>query len=147
MWDRGRNTSIWSPAIPNNVIDSSGRVIESAAANPTPSCGCKDLVLPGTVSEETGKVFECTTDPSYNGDTIITKDNECFLECEGTLVFDLYFSVGQWSVDYLTSAADIFCSGGGSTDVHGVATLSTYWPTLPDNFEQKMFSTPSFSYI
>ena len=126
MWDRATDTSIWGPADPNNVIDSSGTVIESALANPTPGCGCKDLVLPGTVSDEIGKVFECKTDPNYNGDTIISQDNECFLECDGMLVFDLYCSVGQWSVDYITSAADGYCFEERSTDAQ--VTLSTYWP-------------------
>ena len=146
MWDKANNTSLWGSAIPNNVVDSSGTVIESAVANSTPSCGCKDLVLPGTVSEESGKVFDCKTDPNYNGDTVISQDNECYLECEGILVFDLYCSVGQWSVDSLTSAADIYCSGGGSTDDHGVATLSTYWPTLPVTFLSEIFLRFQFLY-
>jgi hypothetical protein len=130
MWDTATNTSVWGPANPDNVVDSSGTVIESASTNPTPGCGCKDLVLPGTVQEEDGKVFKCTTDPTINADgaTVITQDNDCALLCDGTLVFDLYCSVGQWSVDYLTSAADIYCYGGGSTDGSSVVTLSTYWP-------------------
>ena len=60
----------------------------------------------------------------------VPKENgmESALLCDGTLVFDLFCSVGQWSVDYLETAADIYCYGGGSTDSNGSVTLSTYWP-------------------
>ena len=111
-------------------MDASGTAIESASTNPTPGCGCKDLVLPGTVLDEPGKVFKCTNEDIVNadGDTVITQDNDCALLCDGTLVFDLFCSVGQWSVDYLETAADIYCYGGGSTDSNGSVTLSTYWP-------------------
>ena len=124
---------MWGAATPANVVDASGTAIESASTNPTPGCGCKDLVLPGTVLDEPGKVFKCTNDDIVNadGDTVITQDNDCALLCDGTLVFDLFCSVGQWSVDYLETAADIYCYGGGSTDSNGSVTLSTYWPPAP----------------
>ena len=133
VFDSATSTSVWGPASPNNVIDASGTVIESAAANPTPGCGCKDLVLAGEVPDEDGKVFKCTVEPTINadGNTVITQENDCALLCDGTLVFDLYCSVGQWSVDYLTTASDIYCYGGGTTVDGGLVTLSTFWPPAP----------------
>ena len=57
LWDSSTNSSVWGPASPGTVVDSSGAEIVSAAANPTPGCGCKDLALAGSVQEEEGKVF------------------------------------------------------------------------------------------
>ena len=134
---------MWGTATPDNVVDSTGTVIVSASTNPTPGCGCKDLVLTGTVQEEEGKVFRCTTEPTIDddGNTVITQDNDCALLCDGTLVFDLYCSVGQWSVDYLTTAADIYCYGGGSTN-GGLVTLSTFWPPAPTTTTVAADTTP-----
>jgi len=132
IFDSASGKSIWGPATPENVKDSSGAAITSASDNPTPGCGCADLVLTGTVADEPGKVFRCTDENiEVNGDTVISQDNECSLLCDGTLVFDLFCSGGLWSVDYLETAADIYCYNGGSTDANGAVTLSTYWPPAP----------------
>ena len=133
IFDEAIGISVWAAAIPDNAVDSSGAAVESASLTPTPGCGCKDLVLNGTIAEEDGKVFKCTNDDIVDaeGNTVITQDNECALICDGNLVFDLYCSAGQWSVDYLEEAANIFCYGGGSTDGSGSVTLSTYWPPAP----------------
>merc|ERR1711872_1101358 len=90
-------------------------------------------VLTGTIQEEDGKVFKCTNDVSVNddGNTVITQDNDCALLCDGSLVFDLFCSVGQWSIDYLVEASDIYCYRSGSTDGSGSVTLSTFWPPAP----------------
>merc|ERR1711942_623491 len=91
-----------------------------------------DLVLNGTINPEEGKVFKCTNDDiEVDGNTVINQDNDCALLCDGNLVFDLFCSVGQWSIDYLQTADDIFCYGGGSTDNSGHVTLSTFWPPAP----------------
>merc|ERR1711936_682233 len=142
IWDPTEKKSVWSSSSPDNVIDSSGVLIESAATNPTPACGCQDLVLPGTVQDEEGKVFQCREDPDIvDGNTVITEDNECALVCDGTLVFDLYCSAGQWSVDYLTTAEDIYCYGGGTTG--GYVTLSTFWPPAPTDSPTTTTTTPA----
>jgi len=132
VYDSNTETSIWSTPSPDNVQDSSGVAVGSASDTPTPGCGCKDLVLPGIIAEEAGKVFKCTIEDIVDGDnTVITQDNNCALLCDGNLVFDLFCSVGQWSVDYLQTAADIYCYGGGSTNANQYDYLSTFWPTVP----------------
>ena len=74
MWNSFTNSSVWSHASPATIVDSSGTKIVSAAANPTLGCGCRDLVLAGTVNEEEGKGFKCSNDNIVNdyGDTVIT---------------------------------------------------------------------------
>jgi len=132
VFDSATSSAIWSPPSPDTVVDSSGAAVGSASATPTPGCGCKDLVLPGIIAEEPGKVFKCTMEDIVDGDnTVITQDNTCALLCDGNLVFDLFCSVGQWSVDYLQSAQDIYCYGGGSTNANQYDYLSTFWPTAP----------------
>jgi len=129
--------SVWSAAVPANVIDSKGGAIVSASENPEPECGCKDLVLNGEIQEEAGKVFTCDEEPTINedGNTVITDSNTCFLECDGLPIYDLYCSQGQWSEAFLQDATEIFCHGGGSTDGQGFGTLSTFWP--PGNEEKE----------
>ena len=106
--------------------------MDSTTDNPEPACGCADLQLEGALQDEPGKVFICTADIiEENGSTVIKENNECYLLCDGTLVFDLFCSGGLWSIDYLQSAADIYCYKGGSTDANGAVTLSTYWPPAP----------------
>merc|ERR1712107_747850 len=56
--------------------------------------------------------------------------NECSLICDGLLVFDLFCSEGMWSIDYLSSAADIYCHGSTAEGPDHV-TISTYWPQPP----------------
>jgi len=125
------DASVWGSAFPAGIKDTTGIVIESASANPTPGCGCNDLVLTGTVQGENGKIFQCDSAPEVNaeGNTVITDTNTCFLECDGIQVFDLYCSMGQWSLE-LDSADEIYCHGGGTepTGGAGSVTLSTYWP-------------------
>ena len=130
------DASVWGSAFPAGIQDTTGIVIESASNNPTPGCGCKDLVLTGTVDEdENGKIFQCDSAPEVNaeGNTVITDTNTCFLECDGIQVFDLYCSMGQWSLE-LVSADEIFCHGGGgeTTDATGSE------PPQPDG------NTPTF---
>merc|ERR1711972_171220 len=117
----------WSQADPGNVMDTAGNMIMAADMTPNPACGCEDLVLPGQVAEEDGKIWQCLYEPSNGIDTIIKDDNECQLICDQLVVFDLFCSEGMWSIDYLTSAEDIFCHG--ATD--GYTEISTYWPTNP----------------
>ena len=122
--------SVWSSAFPAGIQDTTGTIIENASANPTPGCGCKDLVLTGTVQEENGKVFQCETEPEVNaeGNTVIKDDNQCFLSCDSVQVWDLYCSMGQWSEIFLESASDIFCHTQGPTGGSDSVTISTYWP-------------------
>merc|ERR1711972_1183570 len=117
----------WSQADPGNVMDTAGNMIMAADMTPNPACGCEDLVLSGQVAEEDGKIWQCLYEPSNGIDTIIKDDNECQLICDQLVVFDLFCSEGMWSIDYLTSAEDIFCHG--ATD--GYTEISTYWPTNP----------------
>jgi len=132
VYNSTTSTSIWSSPSPFNVVDSSGAAVGSASDTPTPGCGCKDLVLPGIIAEEAGKVFKCTIEDIVDGDnnTVITQDNTCALLCDGNLVFDLFCSVGQWSVDYLQTAADIYCYGEVTTTTV-YDCISTFWPTWP----------------
>merc|ERR1719320_197645 len=60
-YNRTSGRAEWSPAVPGNVVDSQGVLIESAGANPVPRCGCQDLVVKGTVEHEAGKYFSCNT--------------------------------------------------------------------------------------
>jgi len=132
VYDENTQTSVWGDPDPSDVLDNLGVAVGSASATPTPSCGCKDLVLNGTIKPEEGKVFKCTDENiEVNGNTVITQDNDCALLCDGNLVFDLFCSVGQWSIDYLENADSIYCYGGGSTDYTGAVTLSTFWPPAP----------------
>jgi len=126
-FDRTTNQTGWSQADPGNVMDTAGNMIMAADMTPNPACGCEDLVLPGQVAEEDGKIWQCLYEPSNGIDTIIKDDNECQLICDQLVVFDLFCSEGMWSIDYLTSAEDIFCHG--ATD--GYTEISTYWPTNP----------------
>jgi len=126
------NPASWSAAVPDNVEDSEGNAITSAKDNPTPACGCLPLILNGTVEEENGKVFQCSSEPELNadGNTVITDDMECFLECDGYPVWDLFCSMGSWSVPGLVSASEIYCHEAPTTGgpIDGGVTLSTYWP-------------------
>jgi len=126
-------SSVWSSASPGGITDSAGDTILSASTNPTPACGCEDLVITGTIQEEVGKVFQCERDPEVNadGNTVITDDNPCFLSCDGFQVWDLYCAMGEWSMD-LQSASDVFCHGGGEeTTTNKYTEISTFWPTAP----------------
>jgi len=124
--------SVWSDAVPDNVVDVNGTSIESASTNPEPYCGCKDLVLTGEVQEEDGKAWQCEIDPTIeDGNTVITDENTCFLTCDGYQVWELYCSMGQWSEDWLQDASEIYCHGGGTTvtgDADVTKPLSTFWP-------------------
>ena len=132
VYDENTQTSVWGDPNPADVVDNMGAAVGSASATPTPGCGCKDLVLNGTIKPEEGKVFKCTDENiEVNGNTVITQDNDCALLCDGNLIFDLFCSVGQWSIDYLETADSIYCYGGGSTDYTGAVTLSTFWPPAP----------------
>ena len=136
--------SEWTVALPGNVLDGHGVLIESASANPVPSCGCEDLVVKGTVEDEVGKAFACNNVLTVNtdGDTVVTDDIECTLLCEGFHLWDLYCMMGSWVPFDIESAADISCfsqtttttrdpsapTQTGSTDGNNQVTLSTYWP-------------------
>ena len=126
IWDRDLQRSVWTQADPSNVMDTQGDLVQAADITPTPACGCESLVLHGTVQDEEGKIWECTFDPEVDeeGNTIITDDNNCQLICDGLLVLDLFCAEGIWSIDYLTSASDIFCYGTSSS----YTEISTYWP-------------------
>jgi hypothetical protein len=126
-------SSIWSAATPADVTTSAGDTITSASSQPTPACGCEDLVLTGTVQDdEPGMVFQCTTKPEENadGNTVFTDDNICFLSCDGFQVWELYCAMGHWSLD-ISSASDIYCHGGGGETTTGDqnSLLTTFWPT------------------
>ena len=129
--------------MPDNVLDGHGTLIESASANPVPSCGCQDLVLSGTIQEETGKVFSCNNQLMVNedGNTVIKDDTECIFLCTGTHVFDLYCLMGSWSWPGLEDAAEISCYDETTTTTRdptattdstaegtSAVTLSTFWP-------------------
>ena len=122
--------SEWTGAFPSNVLDGHGTLIESASANPVPSCGCKDLVLKGTIEDENGKVFSCNKLMTINadGETVFTDDNVCILLCFGTHLWDLSCIMGSWSPYDLENASDISCYEETTTDGNSAVTLSTYWP-------------------
>jgi len=124
----------WGPADPAGVIDTDDNAITSASGTPNPACGCRPMVLKGKIQEEDGKVFSCTTEPTYDNGTdttTIEQENECALLCDGTLVFELFCSGGQWSVEYLQNAAEIFCYRYTGTGGTSSEPLSTYWPPAP----------------
>jgi len=146
-YNRFSKKSEWSAAFPGNVLDGHGILIESASANPVPSCGCQDLVLKGSIVEEVGKVFSCNNQLTVNqeGDTVIPDNTQCVFQCSGTHMFDLYCLMGFWSEYGLESAGQISCyeqtttttidptaptaPTDSPTDPTNIATLSTFWPT------------------
>jgi len=124
----------WGPADPAGVKDTDDVTIASASETPNPACGCRPMVLSGKIQEEDGKVFSCTTEPTYDEETdttTITEEMECALLCDGTLVFELFCSGGQWSVEYLQSAGSIFCYKNTATGGTSLEPISTYWPPAP----------------
>jgi len=138
-YNRTSGRAEWSPAVPGNVVDSHGVLIESAGANPVLRCGCQDLVVKGTVEHEAGKYFSCNTvlAVTKEGDTVFTDETECTLLCAGTHLWDLSCVMGSWLPYNIETAADISCfftttttmdpTQTGTTGGHS-ATLSTFWP-------------------